>query len=244
MANNEYKQAADYLLSYVTDSGFKKSTSSNDIKKELDYFQKEYAPEKLEALDDASILPKLFYTIGDNAESLCYYLEMNKECRSYFGSIAGGSAYKFGLFQKKETGKWTTGSSLKPQELTEEEAIAQGKRIRDALVKGTYAIQNMEISDLASYERLDNELKGILGDQMYNWSWMHKYFSLICNDKLSGFHSNEWQYFVLRALRIKPSRSYYVRSGQLSMIQNNCGWYYRELFDVITESCGSTREFL
>lgn len=131
MANNEYKQAAEYLLSYVSDTGFEIPTSSSDIKKELDYFQKEYAPEKLEALDDASLLPKLFYTIGDNTESLCYYLEMNKACRSYFGSIAGGSAYKFGLFQKKETGKWNTGSSLKPKVLTDEEALVQGKRIRD-----------------------------------------------------------------------------------------------------------------
>lgn len=244
MVNNEYKQAASYLLSYVSESGFEFPTRSGDIKKELDYFQKEYAPENLEALDDSSILQRLFYTIGDNAESLCYHLEMNKECRSYFGSIAGGSAYKFGLFQKKETGKWTTGSSVKPQELTAEEATVQGKRIRDALVKGAYAIRNEEIFDLTSYERLDNELKGILGDQMYNWSWIHKYFSLICNDKLSGFHSNEWQYFVLRALRIKPSSSYYVRSGQISMVQNICGWYYRELFDVIIKRFGSPRQFL
>ena len=241
---NEYKQAAAYLRSYVSDTGFEIPISPNDIKNELDSFRKEFAPEKLEELDDASILPKLFYTIGDNTGSLCYYLEMNKVSRSYFGGIAGGSAYKFGLFQKKDTGKWTTGSSLKPQELSDEEALAKGKSIRDALVKGAYAIRNMEIADLNSYERLDDELKGILGDQMYKWSWVHKYFSIICNDKLSGFHSDEWQYYILRALRIKPSKYYYARSGQISMVQNNCGWYYRELFEVIRGRFGGPRQFL
>ena len=113
----EYHRAAEYLKSYVAETELNIPTHSSDIRKELEYFQKAYAPEILEALDDASILPKLFYTISDNTQSLCYFLERNKACRSYFGSIAGGSAYKFGLFQKKETGKWTTGSSLKPQEL-------------------------------------------------------------------------------------------------------------------------------
>ena len=44
----------------------------------------------------------------------CCWLEHNADCREYFGSIAGGSAYKFGLFQKKDTGEWMTGSPQKP----------------------------------------------------------------------------------------------------------------------------------
>ena len=53
-----------------------------------------------------------------------------------FGSIAGGSAFKFGLFRKKETGLWTTGSSQKPVSLSIDEAIEMARRNRDQLLQG------------------------------------------------------------------------------------------------------------
>lgn len=242
--NDEYRKAADYLKSYVASSDFIFQITTDDIKNELDYFQKTYAPEALEKLDDTSLLTSMFYSVGDNTNALCCYLEMNKNNRQYFGGIAGGSSYKFGLFQKKETGKWTTGSPQKPMELSEDEALVLGKEIRDALVKGSQAIRDAELKDISSYEKLDAELKMILGSKMYNWSWIHKYFSLICNDKLSGFHSNEWQYHVLRVLHIKPSRNYYTRSGQISIIQNYAGWYYRELIEVLRARFGKPRQFV
>ncbi len=104
---------------------------------------------------------------------------MNKDCRAAFGSIAGGSAYKFGLFQRKETGVWTTGSPNSPQELSEDEAATLGKEIRDALVKGTEVIQNATLNTLADYEKLDDDLKSVVGEKYYNWAWFHKYYSII-----------------------------------------------------------------
>ncbi|MDO4557096.1 MAG: AAA family ATPase, partial [Lachnospiraceae bacterium] len=172
------------------------------------------------------------------------WIEKNKECREYFGSVAGGSAYKFGLFQKKETGMWTTGSPQKSHELEENEALEVGRNIRDALVKGVEIIRGARLVTLADYEKLDADLKVGIGEQYYNWSWVHKYFSLICNDKLSGFHSDEWQYHVLRALKIQPSEKYYTRSGQIAMIQNYAGWYYRELFDVFFDWFGGPKQFV
>ena len=105
-----------------------------------------FSPEKLESLSDEELLEKVFYTQGDNTESLCCWIEMNKECKQFFGSISGGSAYKFGLFQKQENGKWVTGGPLKPQELTYEEAIRLGKRIVGALLKGAAIIREASFS--------------------------------------------------------------------------------------------------
>ena len=241
---NEYHRAAEHLKSCVVEEGIEISTSSEDIEQALETFKKMYSPEILEALNDDELLSTLFYTMGDNTNALCCWLEMNKECRSYFGSIAGGSAYKFGLFQRKETGVWTTGSPQKPQELNEEEALALGKSIRDALVKGVHVIREADLNTLDDYEKLDDALKAEVGAQYYSWGWVHKYYSIICNDKLCGFHSTDWQMHVLRALKIKPSDKYYARSGQISIIQNYTGWYYRQLFDVFAERFGEPRQFI
>ena len=240
---NPYKRAADLLKEYVLEDGIDSLTSKDDIKAALDAFKDAYAPEVLEGLDDEHLLTSLFYSDGDNT-NLCCWLEMNKECKSYFGSISGGSAYKFGLFKKKETGIWTTGSPQKPQELSEEEALKLGKSIRDALVKGVKIIREASLNSLDDYEKLDDKLKEEVGVQYYDWGWFHKYFSLICNDKLSGFHSTDWQVHVLRALKIKPSEKYYARSGQIAMVQNYAGWYYRELFDAFYQHYGEPRQFV
>lgn len=243
-AVDEYMQAAESLKEYVLEEGFVIPTSSEEVEAALSEFKAVYSPEMLESLDDGSLLSSIFYTIGDNTNALCCWLEMNKECRSLFGSISGGSAYKFGLFQKRETGIWATGSPQRPQELSEAEALTLGKSIRDALVKGARIIQEANLDSLEAYERLDDTLKDEVGSQYYNWGWVHKYFSLICPDKLSGFHSSDWQMHVLRALGIKPSEKYYVRSGQISMIQQYAGWYYRQFFDVFAERFGEPRQFV
>ena len=169
---------------------------------------------------------------------------MNKDCRNYFGSISGGSAYKFGLFQKKETGIWMTGSPQKPQELSEEEARKIGIDMRDALVRGATIIRNASINTLEDCEKMDADLQAAIGIQYYNWSWFHKYFSMICPEKLSGFHSTDWQMHILRAMRIVPSEKYYGRSGQIAMVQNHAKWLYREFFDVTYAKFGNPRQFV
>ena len=241
---NEYQLAAETLKDYVLEEGFDIPTTTEEIETALKEFKKAYAPEVLEALGDDAVLSTIFYTAGDNTNALCCWLEMNRECRSYFGSIAGGSAYKFGLFQRKETGVWTTGSPQKPQELSEEEALTLGKDIRDALVKGARIIQEATLDSLEAYEKLDDTLKEEVGSQYYNWGWFHKYYSIICNDKLCGFHSTDWQVHVLRALRIRPSEKYYARSGQIAMVQNYAEWYYRQFFDVFAERFGEPKQFI
>ena len=241
---NEYQQAAQELKSYILEAGYQIPTEKDSIEETLKAFKDKFSPEALEALTDETVLQSIFYTLGDNTNSLCCWLEMNKDCRAYFGSIAGGSAFKFGLFQRKETGIWTTGSGQKVQELTEEEALVHGKEIRDALVKGARIIRSASLTSLQDYEALDDKLRTEIGEPYYNWSWFHKYYSIICNDKLSCFHSTDWQEHVLRALKIKPSDKYYARSGQISMIQNYAGWYYRQLFDVFYERFGEPRQFV
>ncbi len=235
---NEYEKAARYLQSYVSETGFDISTKKENLETILTEFTSKFSPEILASLPDDELLNYLFYTVGENQDSLCCWLEMNKECRQHFGSISGGSAYKFGLFQKQKTGEWTTGSPQKPQVLTEDEALELGRGIRDALVKAAGIVQNATLDSLADYEQLDTTLWNEVGEPYCNWGWFHKYLAMVCPDKLSCYHSSDWQRHILYALKIKPSEKYFTRSGQLAMISNYAGWYYGEFKDVLFERFG------
>jgi len=241
---NEYERAANIVKFHIEESGLEFSETKENIEECRNDLLKYFSPEKLASLSDNEILKTMYYTNGDNSNSLCYWLEMVSESRSCFGSIAGGSAYKFGLFQKKDTGIWMTGSSQKPKELTDDEAVELGKQLRDALVLGVDIIKKSKLDSFEAYEQLDDELKEKLGIQYYNLAWFHKYFSIVCPDKLSGFHNNEWQYHVLYCFGIKPSGKYYARSGQIAMIENFAGIPYRHLIDMIKDKFGTPKLFV
>ena len=235
---NEYEKDARYLQSYDSETGLDISTKKEDLETILTEFTSKFSPEILAALSDDELLNYLFYTVGENQDSLCCWLEMNKDCRQHFGSISGGSAYKFGLFQKQKTGEWTTGSPQKPQVLTEDEALELGRNIRDALVKAAGIVQNATLDSIADYEQLDTMLWNEVSEPYCNWGWFYKYLAMVCSEKLICFHSSDWQRHILYALKIKPSEKYFTRSGQLAMISNYAGWYYGEFKDVLFERFG------
>lgn len=243
---DEYQRAASIVRNHIEETGLEFERPQESIDECRNELLQRFSPEKLAALSDDELLSSIFYTRGDNSESLCYWLEMYKDSRACFGSIAGGSAYKFGLFQKKDTGVWTTGSSQKPRDLSDEEALELGKRIRDALVKGADIIRNATLNSVEDYEQLndtlDNEISG--ESCYYNWAWFHKYFSIVCPDKLSGFHNNDWQYHVLYCFGIKPSPKYYARSGQIAMIENYAGLSYMHLINAINDRFGGPINFV
>lgn len=147
-----------------------------------------------------------------------------------FGSIAGGSAFKFGLFQKKDTGVWTTGSPNAPRELSDEEALVLGKEIRDALVRGTEVIKNAQLDSLTDYEKLDDDLKEAVGSKFYDWGWFHKYYSIIYPDRLSSFHSTDWAEACLKMLSVHLVKNICPGSGQLAMIHNYGGYITHSLY--------------
>src|SRR5207302_9429444 len=100
-------------------------------------FRNQFGPEKLASLDGAVLLETMH--AHGNKDSLVYWLEFKNDEEfpsSRFGSIAGGSAHKFGLFRKKETGRWTTGSPHNSEELTVEQAIDKARQHRDQLIRG------------------------------------------------------------------------------------------------------------
>ena len=240
---NEYKRAANRLLNFVAETNFQNPIQENDIEQARKNFLDLYSVDKLKALTDDTILDTIFYTEGDNTNCLCYYLERNTDCRNYFGSILGGYSFKFGLFKKKSNGLWYSGSSNNPIVLSDSAALDRGKQIRDALIKGVEIIQETELNTIEDYEKLEQELKSKVGERFYSLAWFHKYFSIICPDKLSGYHNAEWQKHILYSFGIKPSEYYYVRSGQIAMIENYASMRYRQFYAAHVEWFGNPKSF-
>jgi len=66
-----------------------------------------------------------------NTDSLVYWLEYKNDEElpgPKFGRIGGGSALKFGIYKRKDTGAWMTGSPKKQRELSIDEAVEIAKR--------------------------------------------------------------------------------------------------------------------
>ena len=184
-------------------------------------FVKNFGVESISALSGKELLTKLFYSDVENKENLCYTLEFHPEMREAFGSIAGGSAYKFGLFYHKKHRCWTTGSPNKSQQLTEEEAIKVAATIRDALVQGAKLIEaHKDIDTIEGYEQLYTQLQAIPGIDSV---WMLKYYQMLFPEVLPVFYGKNIQIEVLRFLKQEPSLIPFVRMGQIAMFVRKCG---------------------
>src|SRR5262245_13714043 len=70
-------------------------------------FRSRFGPDLFKSLDGLALLNAMH--AHGNKESLVYWLEFKNDDEfpgPTFGSIAGGSAHKFGLFRRKETNQW------------------------------------------------------------------------------------------------------------------------------------------
>ena len=94
-------------------------------------FRSRFGPDVLKSLQGEELLT--FMHDHSNKDSLVYWLEWKNDDEfqtKRLGSIAGGSALKFRIFRRKETGNWQAAGekSSRPRDLTLEEAIAYADR--------------------------------------------------------------------------------------------------------------------
>lgn len=212
-----YEKAAQNVKGYIAETGFQPELSDSVLLDYYELFRNKFSPEVLSNIDDSDLLSYVFYTADSTNESLCYYLEFQQQIREGCGSIAGGSSFKFGLFQKKEDRQWMTGSPNSPVILSESDAIVKGKEIVGALIKGADIISKSDLSSIKSYAELDDKLNEAIG-KYASIAWIHKYFHMLYPNLFSTQHSNEWQKHLLYAYGVKPNEKYYARSGQLAKI--------------------------
>lgn len=205
-------------------------------------FCSHFGVEQISKFSGKELLTQLFYSDTENKDNLCYTLEFHPRIREIFGSIAGGSAFKYGLFYHKKNQSWMTGSPSRPQILTEEEAIKVATEIRDSLVLGAEIINahNNSVNSIADYEKLYAELKNISGIDNV---WVLKYYQMLYPDILPVFYGKDIQIEVLQFLRQDPSVIPFVRMGQIALFVKKCnisspvfGQIYYDTYRSLIES--------
>jgi 5-methylcytosine-specific restriction protein B len=180
-------------------------------------FRSRFGPEKLKTLDGEALLETM-HSHG-NRDSLVYWLEFKDDAEfpsSRFGSIAGGSAFKFGLFRRRETGAWTTGSPTNPVELTAEQAVDIARRHRDQLIRGVELLEKLPVNGTdEDYEHLQQEMNHV-APAVSDMAWGHKYFSLLYPEKVDDFHNPDYQRFhLIKLLQLPPQgEGRYLAAGR------------------------------
>lgn len=91
-------------------------------------FRDKFSTERLKNLDGEELMNLMFD--HSNKNSLVYWLEFKNDDEfniNLFGGIGGGSALKFGIYKRKDDGKWITGIPRDQKEINIDEAIIIAK---------------------------------------------------------------------------------------------------------------------
>lgn len=210
-------------------------------------FQNRFGPHQLLKLSGSELL-EVMHGHG-NRESLVYWLEFKDDEEfptRWFGSIAGGTALKFGLFRRKETGNWNAyGDDGKPKEISIDEAIKFAEKHRSELIRGIEEIRKIPLNGSdEDYQKLQATLDSV-APSVSKVAWGHKYFHLLCPDRIDDFHSPEWQRFHLLKLLQEPPAGdgRYVCAGPLVRLANEVGLPIPIVDTVLGEMSGPKHRY-
>ncbi|UQA57524.1 McrB family protein [Polyangium aurulentum] len=213
--------------------------SEGDLQRAYETFADRFSPSVLRRLDGPELLTLLFD--HGNRDSLVYWLEFkdDEEMPARFGSIAGGSALKFGIYRRKETGVWMTGSPQAQTPLTLDAAVAIARRNRDQLITAAERVERFRARGERDYGALENELAHLAPD-VADTAWGHKYLSLLFPDVLDDYHVATYQRFHLIKLLITPPEGdgRYAAAGAFVAVARELGLHINHLTAILNERHG------
>jgi 5-methylcytosine-specific restriction protein B len=179
------------------------------IDSQVELFRTRFGPEVLRDLDGEALLQLMHGRDEGGAKCLAYWLEFKNDDEftgNRFGSIAGGSALKFGLYQRVSDSAWIAGSPNQQRILPIDEAIAIARRQRDELLAGEKVLAALDVCDPAdeAYAHLQTAMSEAAPD-LSGSAWAHKYWFLMHPNRLDDFHSPRYQRFhLLKLLQMPP----------------------------------------
>lgn len=209
----------------------------------LQRFREVFGPEVLAGLDGEALLLKMH--ARNTKDSLVYWLEFkdDDEMRAQFGSIGGGSALKFGIYQAAETGHWISGTSAKQRRLELNEAIAIARSQRDQLVACARVLQGLP-SDVTAidYEELQASLEAAAPD-LAETSWGHKYLALLFPNVLPPIHGTGYQHHQLHKMLKVPAKGRYENARIFGGVARQLGISLHDLATTLHQRNGASYRY-
>lgn len=179
------KFAVNTYLEVALERGLLEAPDVDEIERQRQNFLELFGPEELEKMSEDDLLVQLPYNLTNDL-AMDYWLEFkNDESFHYrlFGSIAGGSAAKFGTWQERDRGAWRAKSigSNKMRDISEEEARAIVASRRDEMVAASAVIENFAANHSAVSEIDALAFQRAIEEAAPNWNgfaWLHKYLHI------------------------------------------------------------------
>ncbi len=223
--------------------------TQQQIDQEYSLFRARFGPDVLSRLDGEQLLNRMHD--HSSRDSLVYWLEYKSDDEfntRRFGGIAGGSALKFRIFRRKETGCWQaakTSNLNHPQDISVEQAITYARTHRDQLLNGAALLEQLphNASD-DDYAQLQDQMDELAPD-VSRLAWGHKYFSVLFPNKLDDFHVPEWQRFILlKLLQLPPEgNGRYICAGRFIAASQEVGIPIVKLDAVLVSIHGSRHRY-
>ncbi|WP_284947261.1 AAA family ATPase [Acidisoma cladoniae] len=178
------------------------------IEQQTALFRERFGPAVLRDLDGEALLRLMHGRLTGETRCLAYWLEFKNDddfSGNQFGGIGGGSALKFGIYQRQSDNAWMTGSPKAQNVLSLEGAIDFARNQRDQLVAGAEALSSLDIGDTSdeAYVKLQAAMEKA-APKLAHDGWAHKYWFLISPDRIDDYHSPRYQRFHLFKLLQMP----------------------------------------
>ena len=178
------------------------------IEQQTALFRERFGPTVLRDLDGEALLRLMHGRLTGETRCLAYWLEFKNDDEfsgNQLGGIGGGSALKFGIYQRQSDNAWMTGSPKAQNVLSLEGAIDFARNQRDQLVAGADALSSFDIGDTSdeAYAKLQVAMEKA-APKLAHDGWVHKYWFLISPDRIDDYHSPRYQRFHLFKLLQMP----------------------------------------
>jgi 5-methylcytosine-specific restriction protein B len=206
-------------------------------------FRQKFGPDVLRSVDGEQMLETIHGRGGK--ESLVYWLEFknDEEFPRVFGSIAGGSALKFGIYFNRKSGHWMTGHPSAQERLSVSQAVELVRKQRDQLIAGANVLgeyaDDPESADYAAIQRRIVEAAPDLAET----AWGHKYFSLLFPKLLDDYHAVKYQEYNLIRLHKLPGDGRYENARLFAGIARQLGIANSTLASVLNRRHGEPHNY-
>jgi 5-methylcytosine-specific restriction protein B len=226
------------------------------ISHQLGLFRDRFGPSALQDADGEALLKLMHGREDGEARCLMYWLEFKDDqdfAGHSFGRIGGGSAFKFGIYQRQADQEWVVGPPKNARVVKVEEAIAVARQQREELVAGHNVLAAMDASDTsdAAYARLQAAMQKA-APKLSEFTWAHKYWFLLHDDRLDDYHSPRHQrYHLFKLLQMPADKAgvlddnapRFVCAGRFVAAAQELGSPIATLTKVLTQRDGGIRRY-